>query len=609
MSMDNQESSLPGKSRQDKRSWSAGRAFWVAAIAALLISFAGVFDHALWTPDEPRDAEVGREMYVGGDYIVPTLAEKPFLEKPPLAWWVMSGLYQTFGVSDGVARTSSALAGLLTLLLVFDVVRRIADPFAGLMATLATACLSGFYYEYHRAIVDPWLSLFVMLGYWAYVLAMLPHNGNDGTDLSPDQHSAIGSRPSAIRPCPWAILILYLAGGLSFLAKGPVGPGLIAGPILISILWNRQWNFFRSWMHAPAALIFLALCALWPWLLYHQPDGQNLLNGFLVDSLFARFFPPATGHARTGHHEAFWYYFANFPVSIMPWLIAVPAICHWFWRERLPQAWRRPALAFLAWVFPIGLLMLSTAGTKRGLYLLPLVAPFGAVVGAWVASVVKSEHPHAIDRVTVTVLLVLCVVAAFAALFGAIALDVGRHYLTPEGEQMARRIPLVNLILFSLVGAFFLWLSFFGSHLLRRGRARVAALVVWMAFGLMLTGMPLIYRSLDPFKNLHPFTADLKRLDAFSPDLISWKADEVTRAIVPYDTGQYLRCFDDERQIERYVEEHPDSKLLMLERDVPSLPDSVGDRLRLIRQWFFDTHRVYALYDFGAPRSVPAEEH
>jgi hypothetical protein len=41
---------------------------------------------------------------------------------------------------------------------------------------------------------------------------------------------------------------------------------------------------------------------------------------------------------------------------------------------------------------------------------------------------------------------------------------------------------------------------------------------------------------------------------------------------------------------------------------VPSLPDSVGDRLRLIRQWFFSAHRVYGLYDFGAQKSVPATE-
>ena len=68
-----------------------------------------------------------------------------------------------------------------------------------------------------------------------------------------------------------------------------------------------------------------------------------------------------------------------------------------------------------------------------------------------------------------------------------------------------------------------------------------------------------------------------------------------------------MKGFDDEGRLERYVQAHPESKLLMLERDVPSLPDSVGDRLRLVRQWVFSTHRVYALYDFGAPKSVHAE--
>jgi 4-amino-4-deoxy-L-arabinose transferase-like glycosyltransferase len=584
--------------------WTTARAFWVAAIASVLISFAGVFDHALWTPDEPRDAEVGREMVVSGNYVVPTLAERPFLEKPPLAWWVMAGLYKLFGVSDGVARTASALAGLLTLLLVFDLVRRVADPFAALMATLATGCLSGFYFDYHRVIVDPWLSLFVMLGYWAYVLAMFPRtstdgnhgtNGNDGTDLSANRRS----------PCPWAILILYLAGGLSFLVKGPVGPGLIAGPIIVSILWNRQWNFFRSWMHIPGALVFLALCALWPWLLYRQ-GGSDLLNGFLRDSLLARFFSSVKGHVKTGHREPLWYYFANFPASIMPWLIAVPAMVHWFRRKRLPQAWNRSALVFLAWVFPIGLLMLSAAGTKRGLYLLPLIAPFGAMAGAWLASVVKNEQPHAIDRVTVSILLILCALAAFAALIGAIGLEIMPHYLTPEGAQMAHRVPRANLILCSLAGVFFLWLSYFGSLLLKRGRPRVAALVVWVAFGLTLTGMPLVYRALDPFKNLHPFTADLKAMDVFSQDLITWNPDEVTRGTVPFDTGHYLKTFDDQDELERYVQEHPDSKLLMLERDVPLLPRSVSDRLRLIRRWSFSKHREYSLYDFRAQKSVPA---
>jgi len=131
------------------------QAFLVALAASLLISFTGVFDHALWTPDEPRDAEVGREMLMSGDFVVPTLAGKPFLEKPPLYWWAMAGMCHLFGVSDGVARSTSALAAVITLLLVFDVARRIANPFAGLMATIVTATMSGFYQHFHRVVVDP----------------------------------------------------------------------------------------------------------------------------------------------------------------------------------------------------------------------------------------------------------------------------------------------------------------------------------------------------------------------------------------------------------------------------------------------------------------------
>jgi len=91
--------------------WPGRRAFLAAFAIAAALSFTGIFDHSLWVPDEPRVADIGRAMFQSGDYIVPTLRGKPFVEKPPLGWWVMSGLYRLFGVSTGAARSTSALAG------------------------------------------------------------------------------------------------------------------------------------------------------------------------------------------------------------------------------------------------------------------------------------------------------------------------------------------------------------------------------------------------------------------------------------------------------------------------------------------------------------------
>jgi hypothetical protein len=53
------------------------------AVTAFLLCV-NILDHSLWTPDEPRVAEIAREMAPTGDFLVSHLSGKPFLEKPPL---------------------------------------------------------------------------------------------------------------------------------------------------------------------------------------------------------------------------------------------------------------------------------------------------------------------------------------------------------------------------------------------------------------------------------------------------------------------------------------------------------------------------------------------
>ena len=62
--------------------WTYGKALLTAVVVSCVVSFTGVFDHTVWTPDEPRVAEIGRAMAVSADLVVPTLGGEPFLEKP-----------------------------------------------------------------------------------------------------------------------------------------------------------------------------------------------------------------------------------------------------------------------------------------------------------------------------------------------------------------------------------------------------------------------------------------------------------------------------------------------------------------------------------------------
>src|SRR5215210_2953154 len=75
-------------------------------------------------PDEPRYAQVAREMFARGDWVTPTLGGHTWFEKPALLYWLMLGAYHVFGVTEFAARAGAALSGVLTVMFVGLAARR-----------------------------------------------------------------------------------------------------------------------------------------------------------------------------------------------------------------------------------------------------------------------------------------------------------------------------------------------------------------------------------------------------------------------------------------------------------------------------------------------------
>src|SRR3954467_6047224 len=71
--------------------------------------FYGLNSFGLIGADEPRYAQVAREMLERHDWITPVLGGKAWLEKPPLYYWQAMVAYRIFGVSDWSARIPSAV--------------------------------------------------------------------------------------------------------------------------------------------------------------------------------------------------------------------------------------------------------------------------------------------------------------------------------------------------------------------------------------------------------------------------------------------------------------------------------------------------------------------
>ena len=81
--------------------------------------FFGLAHFGLIGADEPRYAQVAREMLARHDWITPTLAGKPWLEKPPLYYWQAMLAYSIFGVSDWAARLPSAVDATLMVVAIY----------------------------------------------------------------------------------------------------------------------------------------------------------------------------------------------------------------------------------------------------------------------------------------------------------------------------------------------------------------------------------------------------------------------------------------------------------------------------------------------------------
>ncbi|HZT81402.1 MAG TPA: hypothetical protein VFA26_14325, partial [Gemmataceae bacterium] len=93
----------------------AFRGWWLVLAAAAALLFFGRLGTPLQEPQEARYAEIPRQMLASGSWLVPVLHGRPYLDKPPLLYWLVMGCYRLLGVHDWAARLVPGAAGFLTV--------------------------------------------------------------------------------------------------------------------------------------------------------------------------------------------------------------------------------------------------------------------------------------------------------------------------------------------------------------------------------------------------------------------------------------------------------------------------------------------------------------
>lgn len=205
---------------------------WGRVATPLLLLVGGVVLYSiglgrvhLFDWDEINFAESAREMLVSGNYLDVQVNFETFWEKPPLFIWFQVIGMKLWGIGEVGARFPNAVAGGVTLALLFCIGRREkGERFGLLWALLYGSSLLPFFY-FKSGIIDPWFNLFIFLGLY---------------HLS--RYTSPVVREGKSRE---AILGGFFIG-LSTLTKGPVGlliVGLILGILLL--LQRGRIGYFR----------------------------------------------------------------------------------------------------------------------------------------------------------------------------------------------------------------------------------------------------------------------------------------------------------------------------------------------------------------------------
>src|SRR5277367_2124493 len=252
--------------------------------------FYGLGAFGLLGADEPRYAQVAREMLGRSDWVTPTLQGKAWLEKPVLYYWQAMLAFRAAGVSDEAARIPAAFDAVSLIAAIYFFLLRFR-PGSELDGALITASCAGIIGFAHAAATDmPLAATFsiALLGWYAW------YESRKKIYLS----------------------FFYVALALGTLAKGPVAPALSAVIILLFIAIRRDWHTILGTLWIPGVALYLVV--MLPWYIVVQMRNPEFFRVFILEHNLARFSQDVYHH-----HQPFWFYLPVFLLATMPWTLVL----------------------------------------------------------------------------------------------------------------------------------------------------------------------------------------------------------------------------------------------------------------------------------------------
>lgn len=302
----------------------------IAILASILfIPFIGIVHLFDW--DEINFAESAREMIVTGDYFSVQINYERFWEKPPLFFWLQALSMKSFGINEFAARFPNAVCGVITLITLFRLGKKIFNEEFGRIWVLVYLGTFFTFIYFKSGIIDPWFNLFIFLGIYQFY------------------RLTIEEQPNRKLYAFYAGLFL----GLAILTKGPVAIVIMALAYIVFVISNR-FIFSIRWKELLIIILTVAgISFLW--------FGVDLLrNGPAFLDNFIQYHIRLLTTSEAGHGEPFFYHWWVLLIGCFPASL-------FFIQGMLIKTETRQQYTFKKWMlilFWVTLLLFSIVKTK-----------------------------------------------------------------------------------------------------------------------------------------------------------------------------------------------------------------------------------------------------
>jgi 4-amino-4-deoxy-L-arabinose transferase-like glycosyltransferase len=477
-----------------------------------LIYIPGLASPPMMDDVDSEHAQIPVEMLQRHDYVTMYVNGVRYLEKAPLPYWIMAGIYSVAGVSEFSVRLELTLFALLTFLAVFFLARDIAGEEAGFYSALALATAIG-PYIYTRFIIPD-----IMVCFWLTVTVYLFWRSLE--------------EPQPSRLLCWSIGVVT---ALDVLTKGLIGLAFPIGIIVGYLLITRNLRHLLKMRLVSTTIVFLAVAAPWHVLatLRNPPVGEakGFFWFYFINDQIYRYLNLRV--PRDYDKVPLLVFWGLLLVWTFPWSFAVVKslkqvplrIRDWGGKLDKPS---RAALLLAVWAAFV--LVFFSFSTRQEYYVLPALPALAVLCGMWLKREADSAPDSALRRSAVrgaTALLVLGVIAsAIAGWFAAVApavspdadfgevlrrvnsmykLSMGHLFdLTPQAMGFFRW-PLILTAISFLVGTVLHWI------LRKRGASMKANLALASMMVVLLYAVHLALGTFNPVLGSKPLALAIQR--------------------------------------------------------------------------------------------------